>query len=115
MRLSHAPIKVASLLVMAAAIWMLHALVDHHRPWPVNGGVINNSNYPVSVWDNEHGIYVIPPHTRSSRFSDDVDHVASPVARRWYKLGLHTATIGDDGNVTGAMCPVSHWGRECNE
>jgi hypothetical protein len=82
------------------------------RPWPFNGYVINDSSDPVTVWNDEKGLYTIAPEATSERFSEDVDHIQD---RRglWYKIGPYTVTVDAAGEINGYQCQVGDFGQDC--
>lgn len=106
-----APLLAALLFVIAFAIVVL----DHRRPWPVNGRVINDCAREVTVWSSDRGLHFIAPHSTSDRFWDDVDHVQSPLDQSWFKIGVHTAHLHPDGTIDGFECRVSTFGSRCGE
>jgi hypothetical protein len=83
-----------------------------HWPWPLNGELINNTSAPVQVWDDDHGPYEVPAHTRSQE-GTDVDHVLEPSSGRWCKLGAHKVTVGHDGHIENCPCWSPGAGIDC--
>jgi hypothetical protein len=81
-------------------------------PWPLNGFVSNDSSDPVTVWNEEKGLYTIAPGATSERFGEDVDHIQD---RRglWYKIGASVVTVDAAGEVHGYKCQVSDFGQDC--
>lgn len=88
--------------------------VIHRVDWymGVNGRVINNSEEMVTVWSDRNGRYVIPRHTSSDHFGEDVDHVRDRWGQ-WYKIGPYTVTVDAAGHVHGYLCRVGGPGAEC--
>jgi len=82
------------------------------RPWPFNGYVRNDSDQPVSVWSDDKGVYKIPAKGTSDRFRDDVDHIQD-CSGQWWKIGAGNVTVDSKGNVHGAKCKTSTYGKDC--
>lgn len=85
---------------------------DGHWPWPLNGQIINNSNFTISVWDDDHGNYTLGAHQHSSQ-SLDIDHALEPATARWCKLGAHKLVVNADGHFDNCRCYALSKGRPC--
>jgi hypothetical protein len=101
--------------VLSAALFIAFLLKKRalgHWPWPLNGELINDSSAAVQVWDDDHGPYEVPAHTRSPADSD-VDHVLEPASGRWCKLGPHKVTVTAEGRLGSCPCWSPGAGIDC--
>src|SRR5688500_10374911 len=77
-----------------------------HIPYPFNGKVLNTSNFPVRVWNDQKLIHYIPPRSSSDFNREDIDYIEDTYGIWWKISALRDfgfVIVQPDGRVTGVL------------
>lgn len=105
---------IGAVAVLAAMIFSAGSALAEKRSWPFNGRVLNRSTAAVTVWSDDRGVYTIPPLGRSDFRNDDVDYIRD-IRGQWFKIGPRAVVVNHGGEVSGAQCKTSTYGKDCGQ